>query len=383
MAKFSRQAVQVRQGNLTLYLTYVTPRELFNEDFYRVEALDADKRTGFQRVLKQARAKKLARHLNEANPYGYAHLPTTVFLATEKDLQYNPNRGLLEFEPADVCPFSVVDGQHRIEGLRRAIDSSGQGDASPLWSFQLPVTVATGLDATHQMYHFYIVNTQQERVEKSLDQQITREFEDMEGIEELPYLPHWLSRQVQQGRDSRAILIAEALNTNSGSPIRGRIQMANENPIPFGIKQSSLVNTIKSEVISSANPLAGQEPDAERQARIMVNYMQAIDELLVAGRDRTKTRLYNNNGLFFSFAISRWVFNDIYSTTRNCSVDSLKSCLKKGFDALEEAGDDMATYNPDWWISKESHSLNRGSARQLVARFQEALLSTSRGASII
>ncbi len=80
-------------------------------------------------------------HLVEAGEKGYAHLPTTVFLATDRSVAFDQDTNTLEFERELVCPFSIVDGQHRIEGLPRAVENEEE-----LRSFQLPVTVATDLE---------------------------------------------------------------------------------------------------------------------------------------------------------------------------------------------------------------------------------------------
>ena len=198
MSIFSRTAVEIKQGNLTLYLTYVTPDDLFNNNFYTVDALEPRTQEGYQRILDERRATRLTKHLTEANEKGYAHLPTTIFLATDKSLDYDEDSKVLTFDTDKIGPFSVVDGQHRIEGLRQAIDKKPN-----MRNFQLPVTIGSNLDNTHQMYHFYIVNTTQVSVDASMVQQITKRFTEMAGVEELPYIPFWLQRRIAGGRDAR------------------------------------------------------------------------------------------------------------------------------------------------------------------------------------
>lgn len=303
MPMLSRHAVQIKQGNLILYLTYLTPKDLFDGEFYTVDKLEPRKQDGFQRILDERRARRLSRHLTEAYDEGYAHLPTTVFLATDQPMKFDKATNTLEFDIDTVCPFSVVDGQHRIEGLRRAVQSDDK-----LNDFQLPVTIATQLDDTHQMYHFFIVNTTQVPVDPSLRQQITRRFTDMQGVDELPYTPHWMRREVSIGRDARALRMVEFLNEDPDSPLYGRVQMANDPVSKNKIKQSSVVNLFKSEVFTAANPLAAQETDPNRQARIMLNYFRAIDDIFVNGRDRTQTVVYKSNGLFFFLNSSKWIF---------------------------------------------------------------------------
>lgn len=369
MATFSRPAVQVIQGNLTLYLTYVTPRDLFTSNFYEVDALEASSQEGFQRILHKPRATRLSRHLTQANNLGYAHLPTTVFLATSESIQFDEASGTLEFDKEIVCPFSVVDGQHRIEGLRQAVETDGD-----LKDFQLPVTIATNLDVTHQMYHFFMVNTTQVPVEASLRQQITKRFTNMQGVEDLPYTPFWLQREINKGQDDKALRITEFLNSQSRSPLAGRIQMANEPASRNKIKQSSFVNVLKGQVLSAANPLAGQETDIEMQSKIMLNYFLAIDDIFVAGRERTATVVYKSNGLFFFLGISKWVFSAIYSSDRNFTVKSISAIVTSALEHLEDDAS-RTLPDPDWWMPGPvgASALNRSAATHYIGEFQRAL----------
>ena len=90
MARITRPAVQIEQGDLTLYLTYVTPRDLLQQGFYTVDKLEPKQSgRGFQRILSETRANRLARHLKEAFSRGYANLPTTILLATSEPLEFN------------------------------------------------------------------------------------------------------------------------------------------------------------------------------------------------------------------------------------------------------------------------------------------------------
>ena len=366
---FCRPAVEVKQGNLKLYLTYITPDDLFNVDgFYTVDKLEPRAQEGFQRILDERRAVRLARHLIEAGPKGYAHLPTTVFLATDKPVTFHESSGVLEFDQDVVCPFSVVDGQHRIEGLRRAFEKD-----SSLQNFRLPVTLATELNDIHQMYHFFIVNTTQVPVEPSLRQQITRRFTDMHNIQDLPYKPYWLESEVSAGRDARALRVVEFLNEHPNSPLLGRVLMANDPKSPNKIKQSSLVDIFKKEFFTASNPLLVQESDQTRQHNIILNYFCTVDDIFVNGRDRNATVVYKNNGLFLFITISKWVFNAVFSSTRDFTKASLYKTITNALDYLADAYQDMAS--PDWWMpgAYGASMLNRSNAHQYADAFQRAL----------
>ncbi len=368
MTTFSRSAVEIKQGNLTLYLTYITPNDLFTDNFYTVDKLEPRTQAGYQRILDERRARRLSRHLVEADEEGYAHLPTTVFLATSKSVKFDKKTNTLEFQKELVCPFNVVDGQHRIEGLRRAVENKKE-----LKRFQLPVTIATDLDDVHQMYHFFIVNTTQVAVDRSLQQQITRRFTDMQGVSDMPYTPHWLEREINIGRDARALRMVEFLNEDPDSPLFGRVQMANDPNSRNKIKQASVVNMLKSEVFIASNPLIAQENDYTRQNRIMLNYFRTVDDLFVAGRDRNQTVVYKSNGLFFFFGISKWVFNVIYSTTKDFTTASIQNVIECALDEVSDAFADMSS--ADWWMPGPhgASGLNRALARRYIEAFQQAL----------
>ena len=371
MAKTTRPAVQIEQGHLTLYLTYVTPRDLLQRGFYTVDKLEPKQSgRGFQRILSDTRANRLARHLKDAFPEGYANLPTTILLATSESLEFNSRNNQLSFDTERDGPFSVVDGQHRIEGLIRA--SKDQRD---LLDFQLPATIATSLDHTHQMYHFYIVNTTQQPVEKGLQQQITSRFTSMQGVDELPYLPFWFKRRVEIGTDAQAIRLATFLNDESTSPLHGRIQLSNDpSPLRGRIKQGGLVTILKSEIFSATNPISTREPDADKLNRMMLNYFLAVDELVVDDEEQDSTIVYKNNGLNFFLSISKWVFTSIYSSTRDFTVESIKSTIQRAFAELEYDFQDVA--EPQWWLpggANSASALNRASARSYANAFLRAL----------
>ncbi len=370
MATITRPAIEIQQGHLTLYLTYVTPADLFIPEFYAVEQLEPlePEVKGFQRILDPSRANRLSRHLIKGFDSGYSNLPTTIFLATDKPISFDPATNEMSLETDEVCPFSVVDGQHRIEGLLSAAKTQPN-----LRDFKLPATIATSLDRTHQMYHFYIVNTTQRPVEKELEQQITTRFTDMKGIEDLPYLPFWFAEQVSRGTVAQSLKLAQFLNETPDSPLYGRIQMAND---PRGgrgrIKQAGLVNMFKTHVFAGTNPIAIREIDADKRNHIMLNYFRAIDSIFVETEHRESSNVYKNNGLFFFLVISKWVFTEMYAGGLNFTEDSIAQMIRSAIDEMDFPYSEIA--DPGWWLPGQgASSLNRASAQIYAGEFLHAL----------
>ena len=168
MATITRPAALVRQGSLQLYTTSIKVRDLNLPNFYTINKLDPEKEgPGYQRILNQGRAKRLADYLLDGQSEGDAFLPTSIFLATSKNIPFDSLTNTITFEVNEVGPFNVVDGQHRIAGLMMAAEKNPD-----LLEFEIPANIASGLDDISQMCHFLIVNTTQRSVDQAVEQQI-------------------------------------------------------------------------------------------------------------------------------------------------------------------------------------------------------------------
>ena len=175
MAHLKLPAARIQQGALTLYATSIKVSDLLAEGFYSVETLDPEDSNdhGYQRLLNKARAKKLADYIVKGQDSKDAFLPTSVFLATAKSIPFDGATNSIEIDTSLVGPFSVVDGQHRLEGLRMAAEKDPR-----VHQFELPVNIAINLPKIAQMCHFLIVNTTQKSVDKSVEQRIFARLTD-------------------------------------------------------------------------------------------------------------------------------------------------------------------------------------------------------------
>ena len=119
-------ASKVRQGALILYTTSMKVSDLVSDRFYSVETLDPENLNdkGFQRLLNKARAKKLADYIVKGQDSQDAFLPTSVFLATDKIIDFNDATNTIAIDINTIGSFSVVDGQHRLEGLKMAAEKT-------------------------------------------------------------------------------------------------------------------------------------------------------------------------------------------------------------------------------------------------------------------
>ena len=360
-----RPAALVRQGVLKLFATSLTVRDLKVKNFYAIEKLDpASAGGGYQRLLNEGRAKRLAEYLIDGLDERDAFLPTSIFLATSQDIDFDPKGNTISFDTEKVGPFNVVDGQHRIAGLVLAAERN-----AAILDFEVPVNIAVCLDDISQMCHFLIVNTTQRSVDKAIEQQIVARLTQMSGLEETPTIPRWIRRQVERGEDARALAVANYLNAEPSSPWYGKIRMANDEGDGATINQKSFINSIKKYIFSANNPLSSSVWDTNR-AMILSNYWKAIVELLVDDSGESTT-IYKTIGVDFFHIVSATVFTHL-GAKKDFTTASIKALLKRGFENLPD--ENIAMSHPEWWHRGNAASgLNTAAVRKLASALSHAL----------
>ena len=372
MAKLKLPVAKVQQGDLTLYSTAIKVKVLTQNEFYSVETLDPSDRTdsGYQRLLNDARARKLADYIVKGQGEQDAFLPTSVFLATDKSLDFDPASSTISFDTATIGSFSVVDGQHRLEGLRMAAKKDDR-----VLEFAVPVNIAVNLPKLHQMCHFLIVNTTQKSVDKAVEQRIVARLTEALDVEDLPSLPKWILNVVQRGEVDKALGLVDFLREASDSPWRGKIKMANESGTNL-LNQSSFVSAIVKYVLTANNPIASVN-DFNKEKKIFLNYWKAIADLI---DDGSATVLYRFNGveLFCRFSIPFFIK---LQNTGKFTVDAMKGLLSDCFDNVE--GEFAGVRHAQWWASGgKASGLNRAAIGHVAQELAKALHKPSMSGEI-
>lgn len=368
-------ASKVRQGSLVLYTTSMKVRDLVSEGFYSVETLDPENLNdkGYQRLLNKARAKKLADYIVKGQDTQDSFLPTSVFLATDKSIDFDVSTNTISIEISEVGPFSVVDGQHRLEGLKMASEKDDR-----VFDFEVPVNIAINLPKIVQMCHFLIVNTTQKSVDKSVEQRIVARLSEALDVEDnLPSLPKWIFNTVDKGEVEKAIKYVDHLNETDGSPWFGKIKMANSISDDSTVNQRSFVKAIVKYVLTANNPLSTIVRDFDKEKKIFLNYWLAISSIIDNGNAAV---LYKYNGveLFCKFSIPFFIkLQDKGSFT----VSTMESLLKACFENVE--GDYAGVGHPDWWAKGGKASfLNAGAINLISQEMAKALHKASAYGSI-
>lgn len=348
--KITRPAALVKQGGLTLYATSLRVSDLLIPNFYSVEQLDPDdpRDKGYQRLLNKTRAKKLADYIVGGQETNDAFLPTSIFIATHKNISFNPSNNTIDIDIDEVGPFSVVDGQHRVEGLKMAAEKDKR-----VLDFEVAVNIAVNLSQIAQMCHFLIVNTTQKSVEQGVEQRIKARLTQALEVLDVPSLPKWIMKTVEKGEDEKALKYVDFLNSEKDSPWQNKIEMANAENNEASVSQKTFVKAVKKYVLVANNPVTISAE--EKQHQIFLNYWTAITNII--GTDEP-TVLFKYNGveLFCKFSIP---FFSKMINMPNFKVSTMEIVLNQTFDNME--GDYAGVGHTEFWVKGGKASfLNSG-----------------------
>lgn len=369
MPELERPAARIRQGNLHIYATSLRVRDLRQPNFYKIDTLDPYEGTGYQRLLNESRAKRLADYLLDGHKAQEAFLPTSIFLATDKLVPFDEATNTVRIDHEKIGAFNVVDGQHRIRGLVLAAEKDPSLD-----DFEVPVNIAVNLNQISQMAHFLIVNTTQRSVDKAIEQQIVARLTQMIEFEKTPVLPKWIQRQVDKGEDARALQIVKDLNDEKESPWFSKIRMANDDDSAGDatINQKSFVSSLKKYILTPSNPISGEQWSAEKQRKVLVNYWRAIRDLLVEPSDDTSV-IFKTNGLHMFHSASPAIFLHL-ANLKDFKTETVQRLLTHAFENLPT--EYIGVSSPAFWKRGGTASgLNQAAIRKYATALSTAIHS--------
>src|SRR6266852_5908278 len=227
------------QAEPRVYLTALPGKWLLRRATPSWRIKDPEK--GFQRVVKEERAKDIATTVLDE----HRTFPNAIVLATNKS-EFEQLNGKLTVPGKS--RFLVVDGQHRLWAQRFSD-----------YEAQYACLIHMGLTEIEMAKLFLEINDNQKRVPSSL---------------------RWdLVRLVRPEDDPHGITATELileLATDKASPLFQRIDLTGEQS-ELSIKQGSLAPEIKSLVSSRSS--GSRELDFEKQHDVLVNYLTAIKSL--------------------------------------------------------------------------------------------------------
>lgn len=212
MAGLAFSCITVSQPIGTFYLISVPATLLVNSVRISPRQYSSPDNESVQRDSSDKRIKEIALYVTDPD----ATFPTAIIISADsRKVEVNdqtPVKTLVfardEKEPNSFELGELLDGQHRVKGLKRAMENGVD-----LEGFELPVVVMLDLDIAEKAYVFSIINSKQTPVNKSL-------IYDLFGLstERSPYLT---SHEV-----------ARAMNTQQGGPFERGLKMLGKRNSP-------------------------------------------------------------------------------------------------------------------------------------------------------
>ena len=369
MLEFKFPAVEVRQGALKFYTTSIPVKQLLSDGFYNVERLDPKSGKGFQRVLEKPRTKKIADYiLDNIDHPGGVFIPTSIFLTTEKDVKFDADTRNLAIDPS-VLPFNVVDGQHRLEGFKMAIQKERR-----VLDMQIAVNICPNMPLLHQMCYFYIVNTTQIQVDESVKNKIISLLTEEYKFGKFPGLPKWMQRIIELGETDLAVKIVEYLNSEKDSPWYGKIIMAGESRRDGRtIKFSSFVKAVQRNFVTDANPVSIEFADNRKDLyRAIKNYWRGIANCIEPDENSV---FYKTNGLETFCKLSP-VFMMKLQEKGDYSVDAVEQLFSHLSQNIE--ANYTGVVHADYWrVGGPMSGLNAEGKRPIIVALTRAVHATA------
>ena len=240
--------LQLTDNQVSYYLCKIKGFELIRMS-YVARRGHSEEEGAVQRILNTRRISNISQFLQSGGFF-----PTNIILNVVDSNNVVIKENTLTIPDEDAVA-QVLDGQHRIAGMREAIKVKPE-----IGNIEFPCLIAVGLKTEQCAQIFISINTEQKNVPKSL-------IYDLYGLVDTP------NRDVSldTGRD-----IAVALNEDEDSPYHSFIKFPGISRVRGGIQLSTFVNKLKPLVKRDGEFDKYKLTTLEYQVKTLKNYFEAL-----------------------------------------------------------------------------------------------------------
>jgi len=357
-------AIKVEQRDIDIYVTAMRAQDLLEN--CRISWWKRDEPNGYQRPLKDSRIREIKHYLLKE----IGTFPTSVLANVRGELQAKTTKKL--GENCELCEISipekslwVIDGQHRVEGLRAAKDEENRFEDYPLI-----VSLFTLPDPYDEMLQFHIVNSRAKSVPTDLAQRHIFQMARKIGLPEV-----MVREGEREAYGAYVIPIVDKLLKESGSPWHGKIQLADEprKKREHVIKQRPLADSIH--FIIKERPALMK--DLDKLTKLLKEYWNALADIFpTAFADPRNYTIQATPGVYSL----HMVFPEVYSECEKAG-DTSKGGMKKILERMfENASKGLGAEINDAFWSKEigvgnflAQATSQKMIKALAQYFREAL----------
>ena len=253
------RAIPFTQHGNIMYSAVLSAKDLVSHT--KVDVWHPTNENGYQREVSMQRARKFSNYITtEVSP--------PAILVNIRDIDKDKikyENGKLEI-PDEIILW-LVDGQHRVAGLRELLESSGE----KYENIEFPVVIQVGDSIYQEAKQFVIVNTSQKRVRTDLGERFLVKSAKEEGLNHL----------IQKGIRNiewipTAIEIVDTMNNDDHSIWHNLIRLPNEPKGLTIVSQKAFSDSLKPLLKEDAKYF---KQKASYLAPILNRFWEAIKEL--------------------------------------------------------------------------------------------------------
>lgn len=324
----------IAQNGQKMYSGTITVKDLFSNFNVEVDMFSRKNQKGYQRKSTQKRARAFLKFVVTAQK---AISPNSVLLNYRQDLKLNMNGDgstSLEFPPK--ATLWIVDGQHRLRGLKDGLEIFPE----QIEKFEIPFIIMNEKDQYLEALQFFIINKTHKGVKSDLAQTFLLEVEK----KELDFLKSSLPRQIIRNLEwnPKALMVMRDLNSRVDSPWFNKIQLPNEPKLKTVVPQTSFIDSLEP-IFKDDGFMISIGHNEKTLSELLFRYWEAIKtSCFKAFEDSQNYVIQKTPGIFALHKLFVKILTLSRDTNNRITSESIYEVIKRV----------PSVFNSDYWLSK-------------------------------
>ncbi|MEQ8191414.1 MAG: DGQHR domain-containing protein [Candidatus Eremiobacterota bacterium] len=361
-------AFLIKHGNRDLFLTSLSGKFLNNEICIVADRFTPSHQDGYQREPNEKRFREISSYISATdNEYAETTGPImtqSIVLNSREKLKCEPipikneesnkkeNITLVYLDLSEEVKLWEVDGQHRIGGIRKAINENENINER-----LFPVVIVNGMNQFEEAVHFWLINDTQKKVPTDLAQRIIAKCDKHAALQDMI---------VSQGKSwiKRAIEIVDKINAQPSQPWYERIKV----PGTTKTKTKRILIT-QYAFVKSLKPILDKKSyfdlPTDDLVTAIIRYWKAIEKQIPEAFVNPKNYLIQKtSGVYVMHRLMPTIFDNILHKGERITEENI-------LDIIKQVLNDGA----DWWDNKKGeaakYGTNNKSINLLIAYFEQ------------
>lgn len=349
----SVEAISTEQDSVKLYVGIAKAKDLIKittVDYYDPNLSPTDSKQGYQRPAKRNRITQIGKYLIKKDGDGL--FPSAVLLAARRPLVYDKKQGRVEVSASN--PLQIVDGQHRIEGLRYVLEEKR---AREFENYMIPFVIMEIPERIKEMAQFRIVNGTAKQVRTDLVNMILTATYAGAKRSEVPTKDAW--RVVVSN-------VVDRLAKETNSPWRDAIILPGEAKAREGggkiVPATSFISSLRpvyrwlkvTSGLMEAPRCKDLDEEIDFMYKVVTDFWRALKQVVPEAFEKPEDYVIQKTpGLFSLHKLLRHLLGNLHQGRRKRDVETF----------IEYLNESKEISNPDFWHKKGGQASTFGSMK--------------------